>query len=100
MHLLIVEFDLQGLDATDYEAVADDLTPTFAAVPGLLTKTWIADRDTGSAGGVYVWESAARCDAFLAGDLFAAMRTNPALANLRTRRYDVVGVTAPEPAVA
>jgi len=100
MHLLIVEFDLQGLGAREYEAIADDLTPTFAGVPGLLTKTWIAGEETGVAGGVYVWADAAACDAYVTGELFASMLANPALRNLRTRRYDVVGVTAPEPAAA
>ncbi len=52
------------------------------------------------AGGVYVWADTGACDAYVSGELFASMLANPALRNLRTRRYDVVGVTAPEPAAA
>ena len=93
MHILIVEFDLHGLGAAEYETVAADLSRTFAAVPGLLSKTWIANAETGVAGGVYTWADAEACDAYLEGELFAALRANPAMAAVRHRRFDVAGVT-------
>ena len=45
MHVLIINFSLQGLPHEEYLKIADELAPAFASVPGLKSKTWLADQE-------------------------------------------------------
>ena len=38
MHIQIVNFNLDGLDAADYEKHCEQVAPAFAAMPGLMAK--------------------------------------------------------------
>jgi len=104
MHVLIVEFELQGIGCHDYEALTEQVAPAYAQIPGLIEKVWLVDAAAGRAGGVYKWAGREACDAYLGGELFAALQAQPALANVRLRRYDVLeaatAVTRGVPAVA
>jgi hypothetical protein len=44
MHILVVNFGLEGLAHEDYLKIADELAPVFAGVPGLCSKVWLADK--------------------------------------------------------
>ena len=90
MHTLIVEFELRSIGTSEYEAHCDEIAPAFAEIPGLLNKLWILDRDSGRAGGVYTWADSRSCDAYLGGATFQGLLSNPALANVRHRRFDVL----------
>ena len=90
MYVQIVEFELQGVAQGDYEALSEQLAPAFAGIPGLITKLWILDRESNRAGGVYTWADRAACEAYKAGELYRAAVENPALANLRSREFDVI----------
>src|SRR4051812_17953619 len=57
MQILIVNFNLDGLSEEEFEISCDNLAPAFAAVPGLVSKVWLADRAEGIFGGVYTFES-------------------------------------------
>jgi hypothetical protein len=39
---------------------------------------------------VYTWADSRSCDAYLAGATFQGLLANPALANVRHRRFDVL----------
>ncbi len=43
MQALIINFNLDGITRSDYEGVCNELAPAFAAVPGLISKHWLAD---------------------------------------------------------
>ena len=45
MHILIVNFRLEGMGDEDYRAIADTIAPAFADLPGLVSKTWLANAD-------------------------------------------------------
>ena len=90
MYVQVVEFELQGVAQSDYEALTEQLAPAFAEIPGLITKLWILDRESNRAGGVYTWVDRAACEAYKAGELYRAALENPALANLRSRQFDVI----------
>jgi len=87
VEIVIVNFSLDGLSETDYERLCDEVAPAFAAVPGLTSKVWLADRAEGVFGGVYTFESAWAVDAFLASELFASVGATPGLANISVRRF-------------
>ena len=90
MYVQIVEFELQGVGRGDYEAFCERLAPSFAQLPGLVAKVWIIDAEANRAGGVYTWVDRGACEAYLAGELFAAARAEPTLANLLSRQFDVL----------
>ena len=65
MQILIVNFNLDGLSEEEFASSCDELAPAFAAVPGLASKVWLADRAEGIFGGVYTFESEKAVDDFL-----------------------------------
>ena len=90
MKIQIVTFQLDGIDEEAYCGVCEQMAPAFAAVPGLQAKLWLADRDANTYGGVYVFSDADAQAAFAASDLFAAVASNPNLAGVRSRTFDVL----------
>jgi hypothetical protein len=90
MQILIVNFNLDGLTEEQFAGSAEHLAPMFAAVPGLVSKVWLADRADGVYGGVYTFESAKALDDYLASDLFAGIGATPGLANISVRRFGVL----------
>ena len=90
MQILIVNFNLDGLSEEEFAGSCDELAPTFAAVPGLASKVWLADRAEGIFGGVYAFESEQAVDDYLDSDLFAAVGSTPGLVNISVRRFGVL----------
>jgi Putative mono-oxygenase ydhR len=89
MHTQIVTFRLAGIAEDDYRAAVDALLPTFAGMPGLVSKVWLADAD-GTYGGVYVWDDREAMQDYLDGEVFAALRANPALGGVQSRDFGVL----------
>jgi hypothetical protein len=90
MQILIVNFNLDGLTEEQFARSADELAPAFAAVPGLVSKVWLADRAEGTYGGVYTFESEEAVDDYLQSDLFAGIGATPGLVNISVRRFGVL----------
>ena len=90
MQILIVNFNLDGMSEEDFATGCDELAPAFAAVPGLASKVWLADRAEGTYGGVYAFESETAVDAFLESELFAGVGATPGLVNISVRRFGVL----------
>lgn len=90
MHVLVVNFQLNGVSEEQYCGLCDELAPAFAAVDGLEAKTWLADSDTGNYGGVYMFRDRAAFEAFAASDLAAGVASHPNLANVTMRDFAVL----------
>jgi hypothetical protein len=90
MHVLIVNFHLKGITEAEFRAMSDELAPTFAAVLGLISKVWLADPDTNTYGGVYLWDNEASCLAYQASELFNAVKSHPNLADVTSRQFGVL----------
>jgi hypothetical protein len=90
MQILIINFSLDGLSEAEYENGCNELAPAFAAVPGLASKAWLADRAEGVYGGVYTFESEQAVDDFLQSDLFAGIGSTPGLVNVSVRRFGIL----------
>ena len=90
MKVQIVTFQLDGIDEEAYCGVCDQMAPAFAAVPGLQAKLWLADREANTYGGVYVFSDADAQATFAGSDLFAAVASNPNLAGVTSRVFDVL----------
>ena len=90
MEILVINFSLEGMTEPEYRNLCDDVAPAFAAVAGLVSKVWLADRANGVYGGVYTFENGAAVDAFLASDLLAQVAANPAFVDISVRRFEVL----------
>src|SRR4029077_10714982 len=90
VQILIVNFNLDGLSEEEFASSCDELAPAFAAVPGLASKVWLADRAEGVFGGVYAFESEKAVDDYLQSDLWAAVGATPGLVNISVRRFGVL----------
>ncbi|MFL5862476.1 MAG: YdhR family protein [Solirubrobacteraceae bacterium] len=89
-HIQLVTFHLDGLDPEAYRAHCQAVAPTFAELPGLRAKAWLANRSTNTYGGVYAWESREAMDAYVSGPIFGALLANPGMAHVTTRDFDVL----------
>ena len=64
--LLQIDFDYAGPYGDDLALQAAGLAADIAVEPGLIWKIWTEDRDTGCAGGWYVFQTRAQAEAYLA----------------------------------
>jgi len=90
MQILIVNFNLDGLSEEEFANSCDELAPAIAAVPGLASKVWLADRAEGIFGGVYTFETEGAVDDYLGSDLWAGVGATPGLVNISVRRFGVL----------
>ncbi|HJM56979.1 MAG: hypothetical protein CMJ98_13160 [Planctomycetes bacterium] len=90
MHILIINFNLNDLSRAQYEEVCDSLAETFAAVPGLVSKHWLANEETNTYGGVYLWENRQAMLDFQGSELFASIGANPALVNATVTDFELM----------
>ena len=95
MEVVIINFSLDGLSEAEYRAQCDEIAPVFAAVPGLVSKVWLADIAGGVYGGVYTFEDGGAVDAFMSSDLAQHVASTPTFAGVSVRRFGVLeGPTA------
>jgi hypothetical protein len=87
MYVQVVTFNLKDIDEAAFRGVADQDAPTFGAMPRLVAKYWLADSETNTYGGVYIWESREALDEYLNGEVWAAVKGNPHLENVTSREY-------------
>jgi quinol monooxygenase YgiN len=90
MHVQVVNFQLRDMDEGAFRAQCDELAETFAAIPDLIAKLWLADAASGTYGGVYTWENKDAYEAYTRSDLFNAVATNPHFANVTSRDFGVL----------
>lgn len=90
MHIQIVTFRLQGLSEADYVASCDELAPTFAGIPGLLSKVWLRDPRTGTYGGVKAWTDRAAMDSYLGGEIWRSLVADPHLVEASSRDFEIL----------
>lgn len=77
------------MGAAEHAERSRQLAPAFAAVPGLISKTWLENRTSGSYGGFYVFETKAAFDRFVASELFELTYAQAHVADLATCEFSV-----------
>lgn len=90
MHTLIINFNLQDIDRDQYEEVCAQLAPIFAGVPGLLSKNWLANEETNTYGGVYVFQDRQAMLDYKASEIFAQIGANPSLVNVVVADFETL----------
>ena len=90
MHILIINFNLEGVTRSEYEAICDEVAPAFAAIPGLVCKHWLADEATNTYGGVYFFESEQAMLDYQNSELFRSVAGNPAFVNASATPFEML----------
>jgi len=90
MHILIVNFSLEGVDRAQYEEICDEVAPAFAEVPGLISKQWLADEESNTYGGVYLWQDRQAMLDYQASELFNGVASNPAFTNVTATDFELL----------
>ena len=90
MHVQIINFRLKDISEQGYAGLCEELAPTFATLPGLVSKVWVANRETGVFGGVYLWEDRQAMERFAQTDLFNAVATHPNLQDVTSRDFGIL----------
>ena len=90
MHVLIVNFTLKGINEADYRGLVEPIAPAFAGLPGLISKTWLANAETNTYGGVYVWSDRGAMETYKETDIYKGMLANPHFENVTATDFAVV----------
>jgi heme-degrading monooxygenase HmoA len=90
MHVQIVTFGLKGLSDEDYRAHCGAMAPAFSQLPGLISKTWLANAETNTYGGVYLWRDRRSMEAYEASDIFRGMARNPHFEGVGSHSFSVL----------
>jgi hypothetical protein len=62
----------------------------IADLPGLRWKVWLMNEAEHEAGGIYLFESEAAAQSYLAGPIVAALKSSPAISNISAKLFDVL----------
>ena len=90
MHIQIINFNLKGMSERDYGQLCDQLAPSAAGLPGLISKVWLANPDTNTYGGVYTWRDREAMENFTKTELFKGVATHPSLVNITSTDFSVM----------
>ena len=88
MYIHIINFNIIGIDRSQYEGGAMQATSAFAAVPGLIRKHWLANEENNTYGGVYIFDSKESHDAFVESKLYAGVKGNPSFINFSGKSFE------------
>jgi Putative mono-oxygenase ydhR len=105
MHALFVSYALRDATTAQHAELCEQLAPSFAAVPGLVSKTWLANGEKGRYGGFYVFASRTDCEHFVASELFDLLRSHGAVRDVNAQEFSIAalptattrGTTQPDP---
>lgn len=90
MHIQIVNFQLKDLSEEDYVNSCEQEASAFAELPGLISKVWLANRETNTYGGVYTWQDRQAMENYVNSELFNAMATDPNLVDITSKDFAVL----------
>ena len=87
----ILQLNLKfGIPRADLEAAWLGVAQPIADVPGLRWKVWLMNEADHEAGGIYLFESEAATQAYLAGPIVAALKSSPAVSDISAKLFDVL----------
>jgi hypothetical protein len=92
MHALFVTYTLRDPDAAQHAELCEQLAPAVAAVPGLLAKTWLTNRETGRFGGFYVFDSRASFERYVASELYDTLLASYSVRDVSASEFSVAEI--------
>ena len=92
MSPIILQVNLTfSISRPDLEAAWLGAAQPIADWPGLRWKVWLMSETRHEAGGIYLFESEAAAQTYLAGPIVAALKSSPAISNISAKLFDVLG---------
>lgn len=79
-----------SISRAELEAAWLEVAQPIADVPGLRWKVWLMNEAEQQAGGIYLFESEAAAQSYLAGPIVAALKSSPAVSNISAKVFDVL----------
>jgi len=89
MEALVVTFKTHA-SQEQFTAATAEHAPVFAELDGLLAKIWIADPESGTKGGIYLFGDRTALDAYLESDVFQSILAEPSFEGTSWRCYEVL----------
>jgi hypothetical protein len=89
MYAQVITYTVSGMNEQEWKAATEPAAPIIGTTPGLISKTWIADAETSTYGGLYLWESLDAIDQFMNSETVRDLAANPAIGNLSARVFSV-----------
>lgn len=91
MLVQVVTFNLEGMSDAEFRTACErDWLGPVAALPGMVSKTWLANADTNTYGGVYVWQDQAAADNYPSTDFFKAFSSDPRVKNISSQVFGIL----------
>ena len=90
MHILIINFNLKDLSREQFEEECQGLAQTFADISGLITKTWLANEETNTYGGVYQFKNKQAMLEYKKSEIFSEIGNNPAFINHNITDFEIL----------
>src|SRR5450759_4969523 len=79
-----------SISRAELEAAWLGAAQPIADTPGLRWKVWLMNEAEREAGGMYLFESEAAAQSYLAGPIVAALKASPAVRNIDAKLFDVL----------
>ena len=89
MNMQVITFSLDGISEQDYLQLIESAAPAFAELPGLVSKTWLANAEINTYGGVYLWQDRESREGYAETDVFKQMAANPNFKDFTKKEFDV-----------
>ena len=90
MHILIVNFNLEDMSHEEFTVLCGQLAPSWAEIPGLISKVWLADPQSNTYGGVYTWQDRPAMEIFMETSRFKDVAGHPNFANITATDFGVL----------
>jgi putative monooxygenase ydhR len=79
-----------SIPRADLETAWLDAAQPIADTPGLHWKVWLINEAENEAGGIYLFESKAAAESYIAGPMVAALKSSPVVNNVSAKLFDVM----------
>ena len=90
MKILIINFNLKGLEVDAFKAQAHIDAMDFRGVEGLISKYFIGDENENVYGGVYIFKDEDSLEKYKNGPIFEFLSTHENFDNFTTKEHDVI----------
>jgi len=80
-----------SIPRADLSAAWLDAAQPIADTPGLAWKVWLMNEAEHEAGGIYLFESKAAAQSYIAGPIVAALKASPAVSDISAKLFAVLG---------
>ena len=90
VHIQIINFGLKDISEDQYSGQVESVASAFAELPGLVSKTWLANEETNTYGGVYVWQNREALEAYKETEIYKGMAADPHFEDFTVKDFAVL----------